>query len=304
VPCDLHVFDGGRVDIHYVVARASRYGIGESHGPIPFLNAVFKPRQPPRKAAQDTQLVLGQWAEIFANGSVTPLRGFVFSLRPGEVLFTFPDLASCPKGLEAGHDVVVRYASGRGRHTGHARDLARGQRPASHGGFFSDWSGWKGEQRRNYPRVNIRFAARSWPPGRHPRRRRAARVTSGPGSTTWVQAASWWRPRCRSWPAMGWIWSCLSRPRSRQRGHSRQVAGKVLRVEESAERNRAARGPVWSSRSRRMTSAMPGRGWYWPAAQDQIAILWTKNAVSGWAARRLWSWQTWWARVCSPPAVC
>ena len=207
--------------------------------PIPFLNAVFKPRQPPRKAAQDTQLVLGQWAEIFANGSVTPLRGFVFSLRPGEVLFTFPDLASCPKGLEAGHDVVVRYASGRGRHTGHAAILRVANGPPVTVAF-QRLVRVESEQRRNYPRVNIRLPAT---------------LAAGEESAQAAGGKSDERARIHNLGAGG-ILVETSLPvvagdgvdlvvpepaKVTAAGHSRHVAGKVLRVEESAERKRAAR---------------------------------------------------------------
>jgi hypothetical protein len=70
--------------------------------PIPLTYLVPRLRQRPRTIAADAQLVLGQWAEIFPNGSLVPLRGFVFSLRPGEVLFTFPDLPTSRRGLRLG----------------------------------------------------------------------------------------------------------------------------------------------------------------------------------------------------------
>ena len=124
------------VDSYYVVARASRYACWGTPWPQFHCPARFPSFVRGKDYRADAQLVLGQWAEIFANGSLTPLRGFVFSLRPGEVLFTFPDLLAAPDGLEAGHDVVVRYAGGSGRHTGHAAILRvsaarRSRRPCS-----------------------------------------------------------------------------------------------------------------------------------------------------------------------------
>jgi hypothetical protein len=205
--------------------------------PIPFLNAVLKPRQPPRKTGQEAQLVLGQWAEIFANGSVAPLRGFVFSLRPGEVLFTFPDLASCPEGLEAGHDVVVRYASSTGRHTGHAAILRVANGPPLTVAF-QRLVRIESEQRRNYPRISVRLPAT---------------LAAGEESTREAGGKSDERARIRNLGAGG-ISVETSLPLVAGDGvdlivpgaktlasHARRVTGKVLRVEKTAERKRAGR---------------------------------------------------------------
>jgi hypothetical protein len=126
--------------------------------PIPFLNAIPRPQQSSKKKANATDLVLGQWAEIFPNGSVVPLRGFVFSLRPGEVLFTFPDLVTSPDELEAGHDAVVRYSSATGAHTGHAAILRVAKGPPVTVAF-QRLVRIETEQRRQYPRISLRLPA-------------------------------------------------------------------------------------------------------------------------------------------------
>jgi hypothetical protein len=206
--------------------------------PIPFLNAVLKPRQPLKKIAQDTRLVLGQWAEIFANGSLSPLRGFVFSLRPGEVLFTFPDLATSPEGLEAGHDVVVRYASGTGRHTGHATILRVANGPPVTAAF-QRLVRVETEQRRNYPRVSVRMPAT---------------LAAGEESTQAAGGRSDERARIRNLGAGGILVETslplaagdgvdltVPDPARTQAMNPRRVTGMVRRVEKSAERKRAAR---------------------------------------------------------------
>jgi hypothetical protein len=126
--------------------------------PLPFLKAVRRPRQPQKRIALDAQLVLGQWADILANGSAAPLHGFVFSLRPGEVLFTFPDLPTSPEGLEAGHEAVVRYASSTGRHTGRAAILRVASGPPVTVAL-QRLARVETEQRRQYPRLSVRLPA-------------------------------------------------------------------------------------------------------------------------------------------------
>jgi PilZ domain len=86
------------------------------------------------------------------------LRGFVFSLRPGEVLFTFPDLPVCPPGLEAGHGVVVRYTSRTGRHAGRAAILRVANGPPITAAL-QRLVKVETEQRRQYPRVSVRLPA-------------------------------------------------------------------------------------------------------------------------------------------------
>jgi len=73
---------------------------------------------------------------------------------------------------------------------------------------------------------------------------------------------------------------------------ARHVTGRVLRVEKSAERKRAARVASVEFRLPRMMSAMPGAAGPGHAAQRQVASYWTANDASGWAARQLWSWRT------------
>ena len=133
-------------------------GRGNAMAPLPFLKAVRRPRQPQKRIALDAQLVLGQWADILANGSAAPLHGFVFSLRPGEVLFTFPDLPTSPEGLEAGHEAVVRYASSTGRHTGRAAILRVASGPPVTVAL-QRLARVETEQRRQYPRLSVRLPA-------------------------------------------------------------------------------------------------------------------------------------------------
>jgi Tfp pilus assembly protein PilZ len=71
------------------------------------------------------QLVTGQWVEILAGdpATATCLSGFVLSLRPTEMLITFPDLLELPAWLESGGEVRVRHASHFGQHSGLVRIL-------------------------------------------------------------------------------------------------------------------------------------------------------------------------------------
>ena len=206
--------------------------------PIPFPYPIPKPRQRSRTIAADAQLVLGQWAEIFPNGSLVPLRGFVFSLRPGEVLFTFPDLPTSPEGLEAGHQALVRYASGTGRHTGHAAILRVANGPPVTAAL-QRLVRVETEQRRQYPRVSVRLPAT---------------LAAGADSSQPVGGQSDARARIRNLGAGG-ISVETSLPLTAGDGvdltvpettrtaarHARHVTGRVLRVEKSAERKRAAR---------------------------------------------------------------
>jgi c-di-GMP-binding flagellar brake protein YcgR len=213
-------------------------GLGKTMAPIPFLNAIPRPPQSPKKTVPEAQLVLGQWAEIFPNGSVLPLHGFVFSLRPGEVLFTFPDLPTSPEGLEAGHEAVVRYASSKGRHTGHAAILRVAKGPPVTAAF-QRLVRVETEQRRQYPRISVRLPAT---------------LAANAESTQPAVGQSDARARIRNLGAGG-ISVETSLPLSAGDGvdltvpeatmsaarHSRHVKGRVLRVEKSAERKRAAR---------------------------------------------------------------
>ena len=71
------------------------------------------------------QLVTGQWVDVLAGDPASPqhLSGFVLSLRPTEMLITFPDLLDVPAWLESGADVTIRHGSHFGRHTGQVRIL-------------------------------------------------------------------------------------------------------------------------------------------------------------------------------------
>ena len=212
-------------------------GSGRDMAPIPFLSAVPKLRPSTRKAAQETELVLGQWAEIFPNHSVVPLRGFVFSLRTGEVLFTFPDLPTAPDGLEAGHDAVVRYASETGRHTGHAAILRVAKGPPVTAAF-QRLVRIETEQRRQYPRISLRLPA----------------TLAGAEATESAGGQSDARARIRNLGAGG-ILVETSLPLTAGDGvdltvpdahktvetQPRRVTGKVLRVEKSGERRRGPR---------------------------------------------------------------
>jgi hypothetical protein len=206
--------------------------------PIPLPRAISSLRQRPRRIAADAQLVLGQWAEIFPNGSLVPLRGFVFSLRPGEVLFTFPDLPTSPEGLEAGHEAVVRYASGTGRHTGHAAILRVANGPPVTAAF-QRLVRVETEQRRQYPRVSVRLpatlaaAAESTQPAGGQSDERARIRNLGAGGIS-VET---------SLPLTAGDGVDLTVPEGTRAAakHERHVTGRVLRVEKSAERRRAPR---------------------------------------------------------------
>lgn len=56
------------------------------------------------------------------------LRGFVLSLRPSEVLLTFPELLDLPEGLESEARATVRYSNSSGRFAavGHVIRVAAG----------------------------------------------------------------------------------------------------------------------------------------------------------------------------------
>jgi len=125
---------------------------------MPFPPPVYLRRQRPKRTAVGAQLVAGQWAEILTVGSTTPLLGFVFSIRPCEVLFTFPDLATCPLGLEPGRGVVVAYASRTGRHTGRAAILRVAKGPPVTVAV-QHLTHVENEPRRRYPRVNLELPA-------------------------------------------------------------------------------------------------------------------------------------------------
>lgn len=76
------------------------------------------------------QLVAGQWVEVSMEDLPTPvlLNGFVLSLRPSEVLLTFPELLGPPDGLEAEARALVRYSDSAGNYTalGHIVRVASG----------------------------------------------------------------------------------------------------------------------------------------------------------------------------------
>jgi hypothetical protein len=68
---------------------------------------------PNEKGSKEGQLVAGQWVEVSIEGLHAPvlLSGFVLSLRPNEVLLTFPELLEPPEGLEAEAHASVRYSN-------------------------------------------------------------------------------------------------------------------------------------------------------------------------------------------------
>jgi hypothetical protein len=208
--------------------------VGNAMAPLPLPRAVSKPRQGKETTAPDAQLVLGQWAEIFTHGSLTPLHGFVFSLRPGEVLFTFPDLLAAPDGLEAGHDVVVRYASRTGRHTGHAAILrVAGGPPVT--AALQRLVRVETEQRRPFPRLSVRVPAtlvareESQPPVGQPSDAQARMRSAGGASVETSLPAA----------AGDEVKLTVPGPARSAAKRARQAGGKVLRVA-SAGKRRAA----------------------------------------------------------------
>lgn len=64
------------------------------------------------------QLVAGQWVEVSMEDLPAPilLNGFVLSLRPSEVLLTFPELLAPPDGLESEARATVRYSNSSGNY--------------------------------------------------------------------------------------------------------------------------------------------------------------------------------------------
>jgi hypothetical protein len=78
----------------------------------------------------DSQLVAGQWVEVSIEALPEPvlLSGFVLSTRAGELLLTFPELLSPPKGLEAEAQATLAYSNEAGRFAAvaHIRRVASG----------------------------------------------------------------------------------------------------------------------------------------------------------------------------------
>jgi hypothetical protein len=78
----------------------------------------------------DSQLVAGQWVEVSLEALPTPvlLSGFVLSTRAGELLLTFPELLSPPKGVEAEVQATLSYGNEAGRFAAvaHIRRVASG----------------------------------------------------------------------------------------------------------------------------------------------------------------------------------
>ena len=190
------------------------------------------------RIAPDAKLVPGQWAEIIPDGSAVALRGFVFSLRQGEAIFTFPDLPARPEGLEAGHGAVVCYTSRTGRHTGHTVILRVANGPPATAALQRPVR-IETEQRRECPRVRVRLPATL-----------VAGVEPSPAAGELSDA----RARIRNLGAGGMLvetslplvagdevdLTVPERARTVVR-RTRHVTGKVLRVEEGAEGKRAAR---------------------------------------------------------------
>jgi hypothetical protein len=78
----------------------------------------------------ESQLVTGQWVEVSMEDLQTPvlLSGFVLSMRPSEVLLTFPELLAPPKGLEFEAEATLHYSNRSGQYTaiGHIMRVAAG----------------------------------------------------------------------------------------------------------------------------------------------------------------------------------
>jgi hypothetical protein len=76
------------------------------------------------------QLIAGQWVEVSMEDLPAPvlLNGFVLSLRPSEILLTFPELREPPMGLESEAQAVLRYSNPSGHFTaiGHIVRVASG----------------------------------------------------------------------------------------------------------------------------------------------------------------------------------
>jgi hypothetical protein len=194
---------------------------------MPISPAVILRRQRPKKTDPVEQLVPGQWAEIQAIGVAEPLRGFVFSLRPTEILFTFPELAGFPVGLEPGRSVVVSFQGRAGRHTGQAAVLRAAKGPPVTVAV-QHLINIETEQRRRYPRISLQMPATL-----------QAGQAGNEGSQSDKQA------RVRNLGAGGMLLETsltlaegddvnVTLPESHRvvRNHvSRQVKGKVLRVE-------------------------------------------------------------------------
>jgi hypothetical protein len=206
--------------------------------PLPLPRAVPKPRPGKETVAPDAQLVLGQWAEVFANGSLTPLHGFVFSLRPGEVLFTFPDLLAAPDGLEAGHDVVVRYAGGSGRHTGHAAILrVAGGPPVT--AALQRLVRVETEQRRRFSRLSVRLPATLAARDESPQE--VSEESDAQASVRNLSAGGVSVETSLLLAAGDGVNLTVPEKARTVAKNARQVAGKVLRVEKSGKRKRASR---------------------------------------------------------------
>ncbi len=75
------------------------------------------------------QLSVGQWVALILGPGDEALRGFVFGLRAGEMLFTMPDVGTPPAGLVPGAEVTLRYTSPRGQHSGRSTVLRVGSGP-------------------------------------------------------------------------------------------------------------------------------------------------------------------------------
>ncbi len=125
---------------------------------MPITPAVILRRQRPKRLDPGDQLIPGQWAEIQTIGGAAPLRGFVFSLRQSEVLFTFPELKDFPTGLEPGRSVVVTFQGRSGRHSGHAAILRAAKGPPVTVAL-QHLSNIETEQRRRYPRISLKIPA-------------------------------------------------------------------------------------------------------------------------------------------------
>jgi hypothetical protein len=206
--------------------------------PLPIADSMRRQRS--KRIDPEALLVAGQWVEIRTAGSTVALRGFVFSIRAGEVLFTFPDLAACPEGLAAGHGVEVRYASRTGRYKGQA-DILRVAKGPPVTVAVQHLTGLETEQRRRYPRISLKIPAT---------------LVAGELSDPVDNSQSDARARVRNLGAGGMLLETslslaagdkvnvlLPQSAKAMANHngSRQVAGKVLRVEKGSTSGRGPR---------------------------------------------------------------
>jgi hypothetical protein len=104
--------------------------IARARAPMVWSGLVGARACPKPKGNMEGQLIAGQWVEVSMQDLPTPLQlsAFVLSLRPSEVLLTFPELLSPPQGLESEARATLRYSNTAGHYTaiGHILRVASG----------------------------------------------------------------------------------------------------------------------------------------------------------------------------------